>query len=424
MTVFALKRAALLIQEMAGGVISSEVSDLYPSPLPVFKVSVLYKNINRLIGEVIPQDSIKEIIQALGIAIVDETAEGLNLEVPTYKVDVTREVDIIEEILRIYGYNNIAIPGQIRASLTTSVKPDKEVIQNQIADLLSANGFSEILSNSLTKSSYDQDTATAVRILNPLSSDLDTMRQTLLYSGLEAIAYNQNRKSPDLKLFEFGKTYNLKENGFSENNRLSVFMTGRAISPQWNHGNSQMSFYNLKGAVDAIIKRLNIVGMAGEGFQNGNFSHAYQYKKGENTLVYFGQVSKNILKKVDIDKEVFYADFNWDLVLKAIGKNKIAFRDVPKSPSVRRDLSLLINRQVSFNDLQALALKSEKVLLKEVNVFDVYEGDKLPKDKKSYALSFLLQDEEKTLTDKQIDSVMNKLIGIFEKELGAEIRKG
>ncbi|MEJ6979594.1 phenylalanine--tRNA ligase subunit beta [Pedobacter sp. P351] len=424
MTVFAVKRAALLIKEIAGAEISSEISDFYPSPQAPFSVSVSYKNINRLIGEVIEEETIKSIIEALGISIVEETAEGLNLKVPSFKVDVTREVDIIEEILRIYGYNNIAIPLQVRASLTNSVKPDKEVVQNQIADLLSANGFSEILSNSLTKSAYDQDPETAVRMLNPLSSDLDTMRQTLLYSGLEAIAYNQNRKNPDLKLYEFGKVYSTSETGYSENFRLGIFMTGRNFSQQWNHNNSQTSFFNLKGAVDAVVKRLNVSGLTEDSFDNINFQQAHQYKKGEQTLVSFGKVSNAALKKLDIDKEVFFADFNCDLVLKAIRKNKITFRDVPKTPSVRRDLSLLISKDITFNQLQTLALKSERSLLKEINVFDVYEGEKLPENKKSYALSFLLQDEEKTLTDKQIDSVMNKLIGIFEKELGAEIRKG
>jgi phenylalanyl-tRNA synthetase beta chain len=423
MTVFAIKRAALLIKELTGAEISSEISDFYPSPATPFSVSVSYQNINRLIGEEIPQETIKGIITALGISIVNESADVLNLEVPTFKVDVTREVDIIEEVLRIYGYNNIAIPSQVRASLTTSVKPDKEVVQNQVADLLTANGFSEILSNSLTKSVYDQHSETAVRILNPLSSDLDTMRQTLLYSGLEAIAYNQNRKNADLKLYEFGKVYSTSDAGYSENFRFGVFMTGRNFSQQWNHSNSQTSFYNLKGAVDAIIKRLNISGLSEENLDSVNFQQAYQYKKGEQTLVSFGMVSKTALKKLDIEKEVFFADFNWDLVLRSIRKNKITFKDVPKTPSVRRDLSLLINKDIAFSQLEALALKSERSLLKEVNVFDVYEGEKLPEHKKSYALSFLLQDEEKTLTDKQIDSVMSKLIGIFEKELGAEIRK-
>ncbi|MBC7916024.1 MAG: phenylalanine--tRNA ligase subunit beta, partial [Pyrinomonadaceae bacterium] len=424
MTVFALKRAALLIQEVAGGVISSEIADLYPSQVLPLEVSIGYANVNRLIGSVIPTETIKEIILALGITIKNESPDGLTLEVPAFKVDVTREVDVIEEILRIYGYNNIAIPAKIRASLTPSVKPDKETVQNQIADLLSANGFSEILSNSLTKSAYDQHPETAVRILNPLSSDLDTMRQTLLYSGLEAIAYNQNRKSADLKLYEFGKTYSISDTGFNESFRLAVFLTGKNLSQQWNHTNANSSFYHIKAAVDAIVKRLNIPALIEESVEDANFQQVQQYKKGENVLVSFGAVSKSILKKLDIENEVFFADFNWDLVLKAIKKNQITFKDIPRTPSVRRDLSLLIDKNVEFWQLRSLALKTEKNLLKEVNVFDVYEGNKLPEGKKSYALSFLLQDDENTLTDKQIDSVMSKLIGIFERDLSAEVRKG
>jgi len=422
-TVYALKRAALLIKEVAGGEISSEIADFYPSPIAPFNVSITYSNVNRLIGAEISADTIKDILKALGIEILNETAEGLELQVPTYKVDVTREVDVIEEILRIYGYNNIAIPSQIRASLNYAVKPDKEVVMNQVADLLSSNGYSEILSNSLTKAAYTEDEATAVKILNPLSSDLDTMRQTMLYSGLEVIAYNQNRKNSDLKLYEFGKIYATSENGFVESPRLAIFLSGAKQSQQWNHDKKQASFYNLKAAVDAIVKRLNIQNLIQEGFESKDFQQAIQYKKGLKTLVYFGTVSKSILKKLDIDKEVFYADFDWDEVLKTIRKNKIVYQEVAKIPAVRRDLSMLINKEVTFNQLKQLAQKTEKGLLKDVNVFDVYEGDKLPAGKKSYALSFLLQDEEKTLTDKQIDAVMSKLITNFEKELGAEVRK-
>jgi phenylalanyl-tRNA synthetase beta chain len=422
-TVFALKRAALLIKEVAGGEISSEISDLYPSPVKPFEVSVSYKNITRLIGEEIEEDTVKAIINALSISIKEETATGLNLLVPPFKVDVTREVDVVEEVLRIYGYNNIAIPSQIRASLTPSAKPDKEAVQNQVAEFLTANGFSEILCNSLTKSAYDQDSESAVRIVNPLSSDLDTMRQTLLYSGLEAIAYNVNRKNADLKLYEFGKVYSVDSGSYQESSRLSVFLTGRTHVQQWNHQNTQASFYQLKAVVDAIIKRLNMSNLLENSFSDERIQIGQEYKRGEAVVVSFGQVSKAALKKLDIEKDVFYADFDWDLVLKAIKKNKISYREVPKTPSVRRDLSLLIDRDITFSQLKSLALKSERNLLKEVNVFDVYEGKKLADDKKSYALSFLLQDDEKTLTDKQIDSVMTKLIGIFEKELGAEVRK-
>lgn len=422
-TVYALKRAAILIKEVAGGEISSEINDIYPSPVPAFKVSVAYKNVDRLIGESIAKETVKEIVRALGITVISENANGLELEVPAYKVDVSREVDVIEEILRIYGYNNIAIPGQVRASMNYAVKPDREAVQNQIADMLSSNGFFEILSNSLTSSTYTEIPEKAVQILNPLSSDLDTMRQSLLYSGLEAIAYNQNRKNADLRLYEFGRIYEKTESGFSENQRLAIFITGMKHTAQWNHLSEPSSFYNLKAAVDAVIKRLNIPGLTEEAFESAHFGSARQYRKGAKPLVYFGAVSKSVLKKLDIEKDVFYADFDWDLLLKAIKKNKITYKEVSRFPSVKRDLSLLLDKDVSFYQLKQLALRTEKNLIREVSVFDVYEGDKLPAGKKSYAVSFLLQDEEKTLTDKQIDSVMNKLILIFGKELGAEIRK-
>jgi len=355
--------------------------------------------------------------------VVSENAEGLELEVPSYKVDVTREVDVIEEVLRIYGYNAIAIPKQIRASLNYGTKPDKESVRNHIAELLSSNAFSEILTNSLTKSAYSDSPETAVKILNPLSSDLDVMRQSLLYTGLEAIAYNQNRRSTDLKFYEFGKVYEKLTEGFSETQRLSVFMTGSKLTAQWNHDTKAVSIFNLKAVVDAILRRLNVKGLSEAEYSSALFSQASQYKKGDRTLVSFGAVSKSVLKKMDIENPVYYADFDWDMILKSIRKNKISYQEVSKFPAVRRDLSLLIDRSVSFSQLKQLAFRTEKSLLKEVNVFDVYEGDKLPAGKKSYAISFLLQDEEKTLTDKQIDSVMNKLIFTFGKEVQAEIRK-
>ncbi|WP_069658162.1 phenylalanine--tRNA ligase subunit beta [Arcticibacter eurypsychrophilus] len=423
MTIYALKRAALLIKEIAGGEIASEVYDYYPNPIASFKVTLSYHHVNRLIGASIPSETVKEIIEALNIKVLESTPEGLELEVPSYKVDVTREVDVIEEVLRIYGYNNIAIPTQIRASLSYGAKPDKESVRNHIAELLSSNAFSEILTNSLTKSVYSESPETAVRILNPLSSDLDVMRQSLLYSGLEAIVYNQNRRNVDLKFYEFGKVYETNLTGFKETQRLSVFMTGSKVSAQWNHEVKDVAFYNLKAVVDAVLKRLAVAGLVETDFNSSQFNQASQYKKGDKTLVYFGMVSKGILKKLDIDQSVYYADFDWDLINKSIRKNKITYKEVSKFPAVRRDLSLLLDKAVTFSQLKQLAFRTEKNLLKEVNVFDVYEGKSLPEGKKSYAISFLLQDEEKTLTDKQIDSVMNKLIFTFGKEVEAEVRK-
>jgi phenylalanyl-tRNA synthetase beta chain len=423
MTVIALKRAALLIKELAGGSISSPISDFYPVPLSPFKVYLNYKNVNRLIGQEIAAAEIKTILKGLSIEIATENNEGLELKIPAYKVDVTREVDVIEEILRIYGYNNVEIPNQIRASLSYSAKPDKELVQHQVADMLTANGFFEILSNSLTKSSYAENPNELVSLLNPLSSDLDSMRQTLLYSGLEAIAYNHNRRRADLKLYEFGKTYFVQGEKYKERQRLALFTSGNQETEQWNHVQKPTSFYSLKAVIDNIIKRLNIGGLSTVDADSKVFEYGLTYKKGEKTLVEFGKISKASLKKLEIEKDVFYANFDWDLIMKAIRTNKIVYKEVSKFPSVRRDLSMLIDSSVTFDQLRLIAEQLKQSQLKEINVFDVYEGKSLPAGKKSYALSFNFLDEEKTMTDKQIDAIMQKLIINLEKEAGAEIRK-
>jgi phenylalanyl-tRNA synthetase beta chain len=423
MTVFALKRAALLIQEVAGGSISSEIFDHYPNPVAPFAIEVTYKNIHRLVGKEIPHGEMKAIIQALDIKVVGETGEGLSLRVPPYRVDITREVDIVEEILRIYGYNNIEIPTQIRASLNTSVRPEKDTVQNLISDLLTANGFNEIMSNSLTKSAYSSDLDKAVKILNPLSNDLDVMRQSMLFSGLEATAYNQNRRNADLKLYEFGKVYSVEEDKYVETQRFAIFLTGSNQVEQWNQKAKTVSFYNLKAVVDGVIAKLNINDVAVEDATCKKLAYGLQYKLNNKQLVKFGAVATEALKKVDLDKEVFYADFNFDMILKLVRKNEIIFEDVSKFPAVRRDLSMLIDKSVTFGQLKQIAQRTERKLLQDVNVFDVYQGDKLPEGKKSYALSFILQDTEKTLTDKAIDAIMQKLIYNLGKEAGAEIRK-
>ena len=420
-TVFALKYAALLIQEVAGGTISSEISDIYPNPVAPFEIDITFKNVDRLIGKSIAHEEIKSIITALDIQIVQESAEGLSLKVPPYRVDVTREVDVIEEILRIYGYNNIEIPTQIRASLNNSIRPEKDDVQNSISDLLTANGFNEILSNSLTKSAYSTDLEHAVKILNPLSNDLDVMRQSLLYSGLEAIAYNQNRRNGDLKLYEFGKVYSVKDDKYNETQRFSIFITGADKAEQWNQKPGEVSFYKIKAIVDGLLEKLNIKDILVEDATCSKMAFGLQYMRNGKQLVKFGSVAMASLKKVDVDKEVFYADFNFDLVLAAVRKNKIIYQEVSKFPAVRRDLSMLVDTNVTFGQLKQIAQKTERKLLQDVNVFDVYQGDKLPAGKKSYALSFTLQDEEKTLTDKGIDSIMQKLIYNFGKEAGAEI---
>lgn len=422
-TVTALKYATLLIKELAGGTISSEISDIYPNPVAPFEVDITYKNVDRLIGKSITHQEIRSIIRALDIEIVNESEEGLSLKVSPYRVDVTREVDVIEEILRIYGYNNIEIPTQIRASLNTSIRPEKDDVQNTISDILSANGFNEILSNSLTKSAYSSNLDTAVKILNPLSSDLDVMRQSMVFSGLEAIAYNQNRRNADLKLYEFGKVYSVKDEKYTETQRFAIFLTGADKEEQWNQKPQQFSFYRIKAVVDALIQRLNIRDYTVEDATCSKMAFGLQYMRNGKQLVKFGAVNKDALKKAEVEKEVFYADFNFDLVLAAVKKNRIVYQEVSKFPAVRRDLSMLVDTQVTFGQLKQIAQKTERKLLKDVNVFDVYQGDKLPTGKKSYALSFTLQDEEKTLTDKTIDSIIQKLIYNFGKEAGAEIRK-
>ncbi|ADY54311.1 phenylalanyl-tRNA synthetase beta subunit [Pseudopedobacter saltans DSM 12145] len=422
-TVYALKRAALLIQEVAGGTISSEIFDHYPKPVTDFKVNLSINHVNRLIGQEIGEEKIKSIIRSLGIRILSENDGELSLSVPSYKVDVTRDVDVIEEVLRIYGYDNIAIPNKVNASLNYTSKPDRESVQQTISDLLSANGFYEILSNSLTKSAYSKDLDHAVKILNPLSSDLDVMRQSMIFSGLEAVAYNSNRKNSDLKFYEFGKIYAVYEDKYVETPELAVFITGKANQATWNSSAAHTDFYSIKSVVDNILARLNIVNLNSDELNDEDFAYGVKYNKGQKTLVKFGAVSGSALKQADVDKPVFAAVFDWNLVLTVIRSNKITYKEVSKFPAVRRDLSMLIDTNVTFEQLKRIAVKTEKNLLKAVDVFDVYQGDKLPAGKKSYALSFVLQDEEKTLADKQIDAVMQKIILNLEKESGAEIRK-
>ena len=423
MTVIALKRAALLIQELGGGEISSEISDLYPNPVAAFDVEVSYQNINRLIGAVIPDEEIKAIITSLGIGVAAETAEGLSLKVPTFKVDVTRECDITEEVLRIYGYNNIEIPSKVNASLAFTAKPDREQTQHVIADMLTANSFMEIWCNSLTKGVYSKNPEEAVRILNPLSTDLNVMRQSLLMPALESVAYNQNRKQGDVKFYEFGKTYHLINEKYIERPRLMIVLSGSDVAEGWNKKPSAVSFYNLKAAVDAIIGRLGITNYQTEEVSNEDYAFGLKYFRGPQAIVTFGAATAADKKLADVDKDVYYADFDWALLLDIVRKNKVISKDIPKYPAVRRDLSMLVDMEVTFDMLKTIAFKTEKKLLRNVQIFDVYVGDKLPENKKSYALNFTLQDDLQTLTDKQIDSVMQKIIANLAQSAKAEIRK-
>ena len=435
-TVYALKRAALLIKEIAGGEISSEIVDVYPEPVNNYKVDLTFRNLKRLIGKEIEVEKVKNILKSLDIHIVAENKDYLSLEVPTYRVDVQREVDVIEEILRIYGYNNVEISEHVNSALSYSPKPDKEKIQNTISDILSANGFNEIMCNSLTKADYYTNLETftpaaLVKIFNPLSVDLNAMRQTLLFGGLESVVYNRNRKNPDLKLYEFGNCYQLKKsesenplNKYNEKQHLALFITGDKTPESWILKQEPTSFYTLKSFVENILNRvgiqLNNVEM--EYFSNDIFSEGLSYKMDKNLMVDFGIVHKKILKNFDIDVPVYYAEFNWNYVLKLSSRNVIRYSEIPKYPEVRRDLALLINKEVQFAAIKDLAYKTERKLLKHVSLFDVFEGEKLGADKKSYAVSFILQDENKTLTDKQIDKIMSSFIRVFEQELGAQIR--
>ena len=436
-TLYALKRAALLIKELAGGTISSEIKDVYPQPIEKWTIDVAYANVDRLIGNVIDREIIKEIVQDLEMEIVEESAEGLKLLIPTFKVDVLREVDVIEEILRVYGYNNVKFEDKIHSSVSLRQKPDVEKLQNEISDYLVGQGFSEIMNNSLTKSEYIKNSEAFteehnVALLNPLSKDLDILRQTLIFGGLEVVAYNQNRKINDLKIFEFGKAYFKKDEydkkrgvkNYYEEKHLTLFATGRVKAENWNTQPAQADFYYAKGLVSSLLKKLGINENKMEILETagGNFNYALQINSGEKVLAQIGAVHKNLLKMTGVKSDVFVADINWDEVLKLVPRHDVQYVPVSKFPSVRRDLALVVDKNIQFADLKKLAFRVEKKLLKSVGIFDIYEGDKVPDGKKSYALSFLLQDENKTLTDKMIDKTMRRLQQTFEKELGAVLR--
>ncbi len=436
-TLFALKRAALLIKELAGGTISSEIKDVYPKPIKKWTIDVSYAHVDRLIGNVIDRNIIKEIVQSLEMEIVVETANGLKLLIPTFKVDVLREVDVVEEILRIYGYNNVKFENKIHSSVSLRQKPDLEKLQNEISDYLVGQGFSEIINNSLTKSEYVNkskvfDEKQNVTLLNPLSKDLDILRQTLLFGGLEVIAYNQNRKINDLKIFEFGKAYFKKDNydkkrgvnNYYEEKHLTIFASGRVQAENWNSQNKQFDFYYVKGLVNSLLKKLGIDENRLEISEttNGNFNYAIQLTSGERVLAQIGSAHKDMLKMIGVKTEVFVADINWDFIIQLMPRHNVQYVPVPKFPSARRDLALVVDKDVHYDVLKKIAFRAERKLLKSVSIFDVYEGDNVPEGKKSYALSFILQDENKTLTDKVIDKAMRRLQQAFEKELGAVLR--
>lgn len=418
----ALNYAVDLLKEVAGGEISTEVSDLYDHPAVPFEFEVNYERVQRLIGKAIPTAEIKEIILSLGIQITHEDAENLQVAVPPFKVDVTREVDVIEEVLRIYGYNNVEIGTQLKASLNQTPKPDKELYKNTVSELLVGNGFLEIMNNSLTNLDTVFDEGSAVRLFNPLSSDLDTMRQNMVFSLLEAIEYNQKRKNADVKFFEFGKTYHLDGDQYREDNHLAIAVAGKAVASHWKVKEEPNGFYHLKGVMDGVFQKLGIQDMEVSEVEGIPYAYGLKYVKNNAVLATFGAVHPSLLKKADVNGQVFFADMNWDAVMKVLRKHKVVFKEISKFPAVRRDLALLLDNQIPFEQLKNIAIRTERKYLKEVNVFDVYKGDKLPEGKKSYALSFILQDEEKTMDDKRIDAIISKLITNFEKETGAVVR--
>jgi phenylalanyl-tRNA synthetase beta chain len=436
-TIYALKRAAMLIKEVAGGEISSEIVDIYPNPVADFSVDVTYANIKRLIGVDLGKEKIKQILNALEIRIENETETGLSLRVPPYRVDVKRDVDVIEEILRIYGYNNIELPTQVNSSLQYSVKPNPTKLRNLIAEMLTAQGFNEIWSNSLTKTLYYENNEVfkpenTVKLFNPLSNDLGSMRQTLLYGGLESIAHNANRKNSDLRLYEFGNCYfyngsSLKENpvrNYREEEHLALFVTGDKEAANWSNPAIKTSFFFLKSFAENILKRMgfSVLNLKSEGFSNEIISEGLQYFVNGKKLVEFGVVSGKTLKYSGIENPVYFADFSMDVLFIELKNNKVVFAELPKYPEVRRDLALLIDREIKFEQLRDLAFRSERKLLQSIDLFDVYEGKGVPEGKKSYAISYILRDDEKTLNDKQIEKIMQKLVSAYERELGAQLR--
>jgi phenylalanyl-tRNA synthetase beta chain len=426
-TEYALKRAALLIQDIAGGEITSDIIDVYPNKIKDFEVRLSFENAKKLIGEEIPKEVIKRILSSLDIKVNNVTETGLGLTVPSYRNDVQREADIIEEILRVYGYNNVKTTTKLNASISTTSRFEDYKIQNVIGNQLASQGFYEILSNSLTTPNYvalseQLKEEHNITMLNPLSNDLSVMRQSLLFSGLESISFNINRRRSDLKFFEFGKTYHGYKDNREEFKHLSLFITGNQSSENWHIASKKSDFFLMKGLIISILERLGISRFNETPISNDLFSEGLTFGFGKKNLVEFGMVKKPILKHFDIAQEVIYADFNWDVVLEVIKQTNIKFKAISKYPEVRRDFALLLDDTVNFESIYKIAKQTEKQLLKDVNLFDVYQGKNLPKGKKSYAVSFLLQDENKTLTDKQIDKIMNKLQSNFENQLGAELR--
>lgn len=438
--IYALKQAAILAKELAGGTVSMEIKDVNTAPVSNFNIHLDYKYLNNLIGKTIPRETVKDILSSLEIQLSNETEDGIDLAVPPYRVDVKRPCDIAEEILRIYGYNNVQIPTSIKSSLTIKGEEDRSnKLQNLISEQLTAQGFNEILNNSLTKAVYYDSLESyplkkCVRLLNPLSEDLCVLRQTLLFGGLESLRFNINHKSPNLKMYEFGKTYSFKSNekdgsnrlgAYSEELHLGLWITGNMIENSWTNKNQQYSFYNIKAYVENIFTRLgvNIGLMFFKEFTSDLYSSALQITdRNEKVYATMGIISNKVLKLAELKAQIFYADINWQLLMKKNRKNIVSYKEISKFPSVSRDLALLLDKKITFQEIEAVAYQTERNLLKKIELFDVYEGNNLPENKKSYAINFTLQDPNKTLTDKQIDKVMKALMNNFKNKLQADLR--
>ena len=434
-TIYALKQAAILCQELAGGKVSMEVCDVYPEPMKNAVVELNYEYVHNLVGKEIPIETIKSICESLEMKVLNETSESLTLEIPAYRVDVQRPCDVVEDILRIYGYNNVEIPTQLKGSLVIKGDEDqKHKLANLVSEQLVGEGFNEILNNSLTKAAYYGENDTLVRIMNPLSTDLNVMRQTLLFGGLESIQHNVNRKRQNLRFFEFGNVYTFdpaKQNdddpmqAYKEQYHAALWLTGKRVEGSWAHVNEDSTFYELSAYVENILRRIGVKPgvIVRKKSENPIFSAGLSIEnRGGKLLIEMGIITKKLLKQFGLDNPVYFAELNWTALMKVIKKNEVLYTEVPKFPAVSRDLALLVDNSVEFAQIEQIARQTEKKLLKKVELFDVYEGDKLPAGKKSYAVNFILQDEEKTMGDKQIDAIMQKLIANIKKQLNAELR--
>jgi phenylalanyl-tRNA synthetase beta chain len=434
-TIYALQQAAILCQELAGGKVSMEICDVYPEPIKNAVVDLNFEYVNNLVGKFLNPGVIKFICRSLDMEVKYENEQGLTLEIPAYRVDVTRPCDVVEDILRIYGYNNVEIPTQLKGSLVIKGDEDqKHKLANLVSEQLVGEGFNEILNNSLTKAAYYGESDTLVRIMNPLSSDLNVMRQTLLFGGLESIQHNVNRKRQNLRFFEFGNVYTFdpaKKNdddpmqAYKEQYHAALWLTGKRVEGSWAHANEDSNFYELSAYVENILRRIGVKpGMVvRKKSENPIFSAGLSIEnRGGKQLIEMGIINKKLLKQFDLSAPVYYAELNWTALMKVIKKNEVLYTEISKFPAVSRDLALLVDNNVEFAQIEQIARQTEKKLLKKVELFDVYEGDKLPAGKKSYAVNFILQDEEKTMGDKQIDAIMQKLIANIKKQLNAELR--